>query len=165
MSVRPANTQVSLGIRMPRLIWVFTGRTLILLVLSCRSWYPDDLNQSKYIVFTGYPNPNYEWRKAGNSQILQSTTSPVYRINSATLSDNGNYSCLPRNLMGHGSSATILVEVNCKLSSILSPCLAGVILLYPKNINSQPGSSVGCMFAWYPDGRRFDPPVWQNILS
>ena len=68
MSVRPAKTQISLGIcpvwsesslcaqwvakdlsflhadsedsdqtgRMPRLIWVFVGRTLILLVLSCR---------------------------------------------------------------------------------------------------------------------------------
>ena len=68
MAVRPAKTQISLGIhpvwsesslsawrnlgsldthwaysedsgqtgRMPRLIWVFTGRTLILLVLSCR---------------------------------------------------------------------------------------------------------------------------------
>ena len=68
MSVRPAKTQISLGIRpvwsesslsawrnlgplathwaysedsdqvgrMPRLIWVFAGRTLILLVLSCR---------------------------------------------------------------------------------------------------------------------------------
>ena len=71
MSVRPANTQISLGIRpvwsesslcaqwvakdpsflhadsedsdqtgrMPRLIWVFTGRTLILLILSCRGSY------------------------------------------------------------------------------------------------------------------------------
>ena len=70
MSVRPAKTQISLGIRpdwsesslcaqwvakgpsflhansedsdqtgrMPRLIWVFAGRTLILLVLSCRWW-------------------------------------------------------------------------------------------------------------------------------
>ena len=68
MVVRPAKTQISLGIhpfwsesslyaqwvakdpkflqadnedsdqtgRMPRLIWVFAGRTLILLVLSCR---------------------------------------------------------------------------------------------------------------------------------
>ena len=68
MSVRPAKTQISLGIhpvwsesslcaqwvakdpsflqvdsedsdqtgQMPRLIWVFAGRTLILLVLSCR---------------------------------------------------------------------------------------------------------------------------------
>ena len=73
MSVRPAKTQISLGIRpvwsesslsawrklgslaihsahsedsdqtgwMPRLIWVFAGRTLILLVLSCRgSFFP-----------------------------------------------------------------------------------------------------------------------------
>ena len=71
MAVRPAKTQISLGIRpvwsesslsawrsigslathwvhsedsdqtgrMPRLIWVFAGRTLILLVLSCRSSY------------------------------------------------------------------------------------------------------------------------------
>ena len=71
MSVRPAKTQISLGIRpvwsesslctqwvakdprflhadsedsdqtgrMPRLIWVFAGRTLILLVLSCRDSY------------------------------------------------------------------------------------------------------------------------------
>ena len=49
-SVRPAKTQISLGIRrvwsessrMPRLIWVFAGRTLILLVLSCHgSFYFD----------------------------------------------------------------------------------------------------------------------------
>ena len=69
MSVRPAKTQISLGIRpvwsesslcaqlvakdpsflhadsvdqtgrMPRLTWVFAGRTAILLVLSCRGWY------------------------------------------------------------------------------------------------------------------------------
>ena len=71
MSVRPAKTQISLGIRpvwsepslcaqwvakdtivlhadsedsdqtgrMPRLIWVFDGRTAILLVLSCRGTY------------------------------------------------------------------------------------------------------------------------------
>ena len=71
MAVRPAKTQVSLGIRpvwsesslsawrsigslathwahsegsdqtgrMPRLIWVFAGRTLILLVFSCRGSY------------------------------------------------------------------------------------------------------------------------------
>ena len=71
MAVRPAKTQISLGIRpvwsesslpswrklvalathwahsddsnqtrrMPRLIWVFAGRTLILLVLSCRGSY------------------------------------------------------------------------------------------------------------------------------
>ena len=71
MSVRPAKTQISLGIRpvwsesslcaewvakdpsfihadsedsdqtgrMPRLIWVFAGRTAILLVLSCRGTY------------------------------------------------------------------------------------------------------------------------------
>ena len=71
MSVRPAKTQISLGIRpvwsesslcvqwvakhprfldadsedsdqtgrMPRLIWVFAGRTLTLLVLSCRGSY------------------------------------------------------------------------------------------------------------------------------
>ena len=45
VSVRPAKTQIILGIRpvlsesavrMPRLIWVFAGRTIILLVLSCR---------------------------------------------------------------------------------------------------------------------------------
>ena len=71
MALRPAKTQISLGIRqicsesslsawrsigslathwahsedsdqtgrMPRLIWVFAGRTLILLVLSCRGSY------------------------------------------------------------------------------------------------------------------------------
>ena len=74
MSVRPAKTQISLGIRpvwsesslcaqwvakdpsfrhadsedtdqtgrTPRLIWVFAGRTLILLVLSCRGSNKDD---------------------------------------------------------------------------------------------------------------------------
>ena len=42
VSVRPAKTQISLGIRdsdrtgrMPRLIFVFAGRTFTLLVLSC----------------------------------------------------------------------------------------------------------------------------------
>ena len=46
VAVRPAKTQISLGIRirpvwsessLPRLIWVFVRRTLTLLVLSCRS--------------------------------------------------------------------------------------------------------------------------------
>ena len=39
MAVRQAKTQLSLGIRMPRLSWVFAGRRLILLVLSCRGSY------------------------------------------------------------------------------------------------------------------------------
>ena len=37
--------------RMPRLIWVFTGRTLILLVLSCRGSYPIVLNQNRNTAF------------------------------------------------------------------------------------------------------------------
>ena len=42
VTVRPAKMQISLGIRpgwMPRLIWVFAGRTPILLFLSCRGSY------------------------------------------------------------------------------------------------------------------------------
>ena len=34
VTARPAKTQISLGI--PRLIWIFAGRTVTLLVLSCR---------------------------------------------------------------------------------------------------------------------------------
>ena len=82
VSVRPAKTQISLGIRpvwsesslsawrklgslathwvhsedsdqtgrMPRLIWVFTGRTLILLVLSwCGSFHVASVKYLKYI--------------------------------------------------------------------------------------------------------------------
>ena len=80
MSVRPAKTQISLGIRpvwsesslcaqwvakdpsflhadsedsdqtgrMPRLIWVFAGRTLILLVLSCRGSFIRDNKRETY---------------------------------------------------------------------------------------------------------------------
>ena len=37
MAVFPANTQISLGdTRMPRLIWVFAGRTAILLLVMSR---------------------------------------------------------------------------------------------------------------------------------
>ena len=64
MAVHPAKTQISLGIRpvwsecvrmkepgvypliiqqMPRLIWVFAGRTLILLILSCCGKYVNKL--------------------------------------------------------------------------------------------------------------------------
>ena len=78
VSVRPAKTQISLGIRsvwsgsslsawrkfgslathwahsedsdqtgrMPRLIWVFSGRTLILLVLSCRGSFDANFSRS-----------------------------------------------------------------------------------------------------------------------
>ena len=58
--VRPAKTQISLGIhpvwsesslstwRKPRVIWVFTGRTVILLVLSCVKLLQQDL---KYQAF------------------------------------------------------------------------------------------------------------------
>ena len=81
MSVRPAKTQISLGIhpvwsesslcaqwvvkgprflhadsgesaqtgRMPRLIWVFAGRTAILLVLSCRGSNLEYFITSRYI--------------------------------------------------------------------------------------------------------------------
>ena len=101
MSVRPAKTQISMGIhpvwsesslstwrklgslathwvhsegpdqtgRMPRLIWVFAGHTLILLVLSCRSW---DL-------FLGYPwlnlNRKVGWKSAACKR------SPIYAPN------------------------------------------------------------------------------------
>ena len=84
MSVRPAKTQISLGIcpvcsesslcaqwvakdprflradredadqtwRMPRLIWVFAGRTLILLILLCRGSYFWHLDGGHYIACT-----------------------------------------------------------------------------------------------------------------
>lgn len=64
---------------------------------------------------TGYPYPLFEWRKGGSSQILQSTDTRTYKIERATLSDNGDYTCLPRNIMGEGTSATVRVVVNCKL--------------------------------------------------
>ena len=67
MSVRPAKTQISLGIhpvwlesslcaqlvaKGPRFLhtdsWVFAGRTLILLVLSCRSSYIDIITPTGY---------------------------------------------------------------------------------------------------------------------
>ena len=83
MSVRPAKTQISLGIcqydqsslsawrnlgslatlwahsedsdqtgRMPRLIWVFAGRTATLLVLSCRgSYHPVSANINFIILY------------------------------------------------------------------------------------------------------------------
>ena len=88
MSVRPAKTEISLGIRpvwsesslsawrklgslathwahsedsdqtgrMPRLIWVFAGRTVTLLVLSCRSSYLLSINEQtrrKLFALTG----------------------------------------------------------------------------------------------------------------
>ena len=91
ISVRPAKTQISLGIRpvwsesllsawrklgslathwahskgsdqtgrMPRLIWVFAGRTLILLVLSCRGSYyftAFDICRLAYSTFCMFPN-------------------------------------------------------------------------------------------------------------
>ena len=37
--------------RMPRLIWVFTGRTVILLVLSWGGSYPDHVHGSNFIIF------------------------------------------------------------------------------------------------------------------
>ena len=82
MSVRSAKTQISLGIRvfavrmkkdwvlsytlsasedsdqtgrMPRLIWVFAGRTLILLILSCRGSF--DLKAVIYVFFFSILNP------------------------------------------------------------------------------------------------------------
>ena len=83
MSVRPAKTQISLGIhpvwsesllftqwvaknpsflhadsedsdqtgQMPRLIWVFAGRTVILLVLSCRGSYDTEHNMKENTLY------------------------------------------------------------------------------------------------------------------
>ena len=88
MSVRPANTQISLGIRtvwsesslcawrklgslathqahsedsdqtgrMPRLIWVFAGRTTTLLVLSCRGLSALRYNAYMYLVWRAILN-------------------------------------------------------------------------------------------------------------
>ncbi|XP_060578910.1 hemicentin-1-like isoform X2 [Ruditapes philippinarum] len=61
---------------------------------------------------TGFPFPVYEWRKVGSPQILQSTNSQTYTIETASLSHNGDYTCLPKNLMGEGTPATIKVVVN-----------------------------------------------------
>ena len=89
MSVRPAKTQISLGIhpvwsesslcaqwvakgprylhadsedsdqtgRMPRLIWVFAGRTLTLLVLSCRGSHKREFSATSLF---SKQSPNYE---------------------------------------------------------------------------------------------------------
>ena len=91
MSVRPAKTQISLGIhpvwsesslcaqcvakdpmllhadsedsdqtgRMPRLIWVFAGRTAILLVLSCRGSYTLGPKYPRYMHTRTYKQ--YTW--------------------------------------------------------------------------------------------------------
>ena len=55
MSVRPAKTQIRLGI--PRLIWVFTCHTLILLVLSCHGLF---LNLEHIVI--AYSNMDI-WKK------------------------------------------------------------------------------------------------------
>ena len=103
MAVRPAKTQISLGIRpvwsesslcaqwvakdpsflhadsedsdqtgqMPRLIWVFAGRTLILLVLSCRGSY--NLNHVQDVKWERKANINdrikYNARQAESQEI------------------------------------------------------------------------------------------------
>ena len=100
MSVRPAKTQISLGIhpvwsesslcaqcvakdptllhadcedsdqtgRMPRLIWVFAGRTAILLVLSCRGSYTLGPKYRRYIWLSDCEN---------RKKILRKKTSPT----------------------------------------------------------------------------------------
>ncbi|KAJ8316286.1 hypothetical protein KUTeg_006300 [Tegillarca granosa] len=57
-----------------------------------------------------FPLPTYEWKKLDANRILSTTTSTL-TIASASLSDNGNYSCTPKNTMGSGGTSMILVEV------------------------------------------------------
>ena len=104
MAVRPAKTQISLGIRpvwsgsslsawrklgflgthwahsedsdqtgrMPRLIWVFAGRALSLLVLSCRGSYVRDLviNKIRFIM----------WRSSWIGRTLNDTKKDCFRL-------------------------------------------------------------------------------------
>ena len=113
LTVRPAKTQISLGIRpvwsksslcaqwvakvprffhadredsdqtgrMPRLIWVFAGRTLTLLVLSCRGSY-----EAVIYITTGRYNFVrsrrthwcFSWFLVSSCQIPRSSLFPVY---------------------------------------------------------------------------------------
>ncbi|XP_045209510.2 hemicentin-1-like isoform X2 [Mercenaria mercenaria] len=105
----------------------------------------------------GYPYPVYEWRKSGNSQILQSTTTATYRIESASLADNGDYTCLPRNLMGQGTPATIRVVVNSPPEFIEStpPGIVHTIPITQSNVylqhkvDGRPAPNV----QWFKDGQ------------
>ncbi|KAL3885257.1 hypothetical protein ACJMK2_025345 [Sinanodonta woodiana] len=104
----------------------------------------------------GYPEPIFEWQKVGNSQILQSSTSPIYQINNAGLDNNGNYTCIPKNLMGTGQSATIMLEVNSPPNiTITVPPSAKVtvpieqsVLVLKNIIEGRPLPAV----QWYKDG-------------
>ena len=73
--------------RMPRLIWVFTGRTAILLVLSCRgsfiTWYLPACIQY-YLHFYQAPNSSHTLRNMGNPLNLSSALFSYQRLVPAT---------------------------------------------------------------------------------
>ncbi|KAK3577322.1 hypothetical protein CHS0354_008417 [Potamilus streckersoni] len=104
----------------------------------------------------GYPDPFFEWQKVGTNQILQNSTSPTYQINNAVLDNNGNYTCIPKNLMGTGQSATIMLEVNSSPNiTITVPPSAKVtvpieqsVLVLKNVIEGRPLPAV----QWYKDG-------------
>lgn len=76
----------------------------------------------------GSPDPVYKWWRSDNpGTILQSTDSPVYVISTARLQDNGNFTCLPSNMMGTGIPATVKVQVFCECFSTCSPPLCRIV--------------------------------------
>ena len=129
MSVRPAKTQISLGIRpvwsesslskgrklgplathwahskdsdqtgrMPRLIWVFTGRTATLLVLSCRGSF------TVYLFQANFYTVNFELK--GDDQATN-----FFRVNPAT----GEVS-LSQPLFAVDSFSSVTVSMKSKL--------------------------------------------------
>ena len=114
MSVRPAKTQISLGIhpvwsesslcaqcvakdpmllhvdsedsdqtgRMPRLIWVFAGRTAILLVLSCRGSYTLGPKYPRYMYIRTYKQYTHVyWVQEIHERIdLKQYISSIYAV-------------------------------------------------------------------------------------
>ena len=103
--------------RMSRLVWVFAGRTLILLVLSCRGSYNtmhilrcNKVGKRREKMHTAYVKEIRHYRK------LKITTSPlVYE----TLGRQGSDFCLPYRWALFFSVFAFVVEVSVRKKAVL----------------------------------------------
>ena len=75
------------------------------------------LNDSVTLTCTTDANPPaYEYRFYLNDQVVHTSSSGVYQI-SVPQSGNNTYKCEPKNSIGYGANATVMIPTKSKLLS------------------------------------------------
>ncbi|XP_052674901.1 hemicentin-1-like isoform X1 [Crassostrea angulata] len=106
----------------------------------------DTLSLTCSVSSQGYPAPKYRWKKIGSNEVF-SEQGATLTIDSARLSNNGQYACTPFNVAGDGGTSTIIVEVQERPQFVEYPPTSQTIS------SDQPTYSVLCKVRGLPKPR------------